>query len=103
MTRTLSADFSLLRLASHWCWYLCRFTTACLDSQHVALTANLILIVAIMSVLSATLTAIATAWLVLTNGRSGRERFTFRDGEELKEKSPQQAYGQDLTSFVDHY
>jgi preprotein translocase subunit SecD len=62
-------------------------------AANVALTANLILIVAIMSVLGATLTVPGIAGIVLTVGMAVDANVLIfsRIREELKEKSPQQA------------
>ena len=62
-------------------------------AANIALTANLILIVAIMSVLGATLTVPGIAGIVLTVGMAVDANVLIfsRIREELKEKSPQQA------------
>ncbi len=62
-------------------------------AANVALTANLVLIVAIMSVLGATLTVPGIAGIVLTVGMAVDANVLIfsRIREELKEKSPQQA------------
>ena len=62
-------------------------------AANVALTSNLILIVAIMSVLGATLTVPGIAGIVLTVGMAVDANVLIfsRIREELKEKAPQQA------------